>query len=101
MSSEGERPSLDERPRVYVVDDELAILDVLSRGLENAGYKTTTFSSGREFERAAVRESPDICIMDLSLPDVDGVAILNELAAQDYRGRILLMSGHGQQVLRR
>jgi EAL domain-containing protein (putative c-di-GMP-specific phosphodiesterase class I) len=95
-----EQPSEHALQRVYVVDDELAILDVLSRGLEQAGFKATMFSSGREFERAVVREAPDICIMDLSLPDVDGVAILNELAAQDYRGRILLMSGHGQQVLR-
>jgi FixJ family two-component response regulator len=66
----------------------------------HAGFKATTFSSGRDFERAVVREAPAVCIMDLSLPDFDGVAILNELAAQDYRGRILLMSGHGQQVLR-
>jgi EAL domain-containing protein (putative c-di-GMP-specific phosphodiesterase class I)/ActR/RegA family two-component response regulator len=95
-----EQPSKQTRQRVFVVDDERAILDVLSRGLENAGYKATTFSFGRDFERAVVREAPDICIMDLSLPDFDGVAILNELAAQDYRGRILLMSGHGPQVLR-
>ncbi len=43
---------------------------------------------------------PDLCIMDLSLPDLDGVAILGELAAQDYQGRILLISGHSQQLLR-
>jgi EAL domain-containing protein (putative c-di-GMP-specific phosphodiesterase class I)/ActR/RegA family two-component response regulator len=97
---EGEHCAGQVLQRVFVVDDEPAILDVLSRGLDGAGFKATTFSSGRDFERAVVREAPDICIMDLSLPDFDGVAILNELAAQDYRGRILLMSGHGQQVLR-
>lgn len=86
--------------RVFIVDDEPAILDVLSRGLQNAGYQTTTFTSGREFERTVVRDLPDLCIMDLSLPDLDGVTILNELAAQDYRGRILLISGHSQQLLR-
>ena len=89
-----------QRPTVFVVDDELGILDVVSRGLENAGYQTKTFSGGREFERAVARESPDLCIMDLSLPDLDGVAILGELAAQDYQGRILLISGHSQQLLR-
>ena len=89
-----------QRPTVFIVDDELGILDVVSRGLENAGYQTKTFSGGREFERAVTREAPDLCIMDLSLPDVDGVAILGELAAQDYKGRILLISGHSQQLLR-
>jgi EAL domain-containing protein (putative c-di-GMP-specific phosphodiesterase class I)/ActR/RegA family two-component response regulator len=87
-------------PRVFVVDDEPAILEVVSRGLKKAGFEVTTFTSGREFERTVVRDVPDLCIMDLSLPDFDGVAILNELAAQDYRGRILLISGHSQQLLR-
>jgi EAL domain-containing protein (putative c-di-GMP-specific phosphodiesterase class I)/CheY-like chemotaxis protein len=88
------------RPTVFIVDDELGILDVVSRGLEGAGYQTRTFSGGREFERAVAREAPDLCIMDLSLPDLDGVAILGELAAQDYQGRILLISGHSEQLLR-
>lgn len=95
-----EEQAASQRPTVFIVDDELGILDVVSRGLENAGYVTTAFSSGREFERAVAREAPDLCIMDLSLPDLDGVAILSELAAQDYQGRILLISGHSQQLLR-
>jgi EAL domain-containing protein (putative c-di-GMP-specific phosphodiesterase class I) len=97
---EGDQVSPDKALRVFIVDDEPAIRDLLSRGLENAGFEPQAFATGREFERAVVKESPDLCIMDLSLPDVDGVAILNELAAQDYKGRILLISGHGQQVLR-
>jgi len=104
VSSIATRPQAAEdhpqRPTVFVVDDELGILDVVSRGLESAGYQTKTFSGGREFERAVAREAPDLCIMDLSLPDLDGVAILGELAAQDYKGRILLISGHSQQLLR-
>ena len=100
MRSEGEKPEGAAKTRVFIVDDEPAILDILSRGLEGAGFRPTAFSTGREFERAVVRDAPELCIMDLSLPDIDGVAILNELAAQDFRGRILLISGHGQQVLR-
>jgi len=96
----GEHAEAQSRPTVFVVDDELGILDVVTRGLENAGYRTKSFSSGREFERAVAREAPDLCVMDLSLPDLDGVAILGELAAQDYKGRILLISGHSQQLLR-
>lgn len=88
------------RPRVFIVDDERCILELISKGLEEAGFQPETFTSGREFERAVVLESPDLCIMDLSLPDIDGVTILNELAQQGYRGRILLISGHSQQVLR-
>ena len=55
-ASRPENEKLSERThqRVFIVDDELAILDVLSRGLENAGFKATTFSVGREFERAEV-----------------------------------------------
>ncbi|MSP95322.1 MAG: EAL domain-containing protein [Alphaproteobacteria bacterium] len=73
---------------------------MIAKGLEQAGFQAETFTSGREFERAVAAESPDLCIMDLALPDMDGVAILNELAQQGFRGRILLISGHSQQVLR-
>lgn len=93
-------PFADTRPRVFIVDDEPGILDIISKGLEQAGFQTLTFTSGREFERAVALEPPDLCIMDLALPDMDGVAILNELAQQGFRGRILLISGHSQQVLR-
>jgi len=85
---------------VFIVDDEEGILDIVSRGLQRAGYRTTMFRNGGDFERAVGREVPDLCIMDLALPDLDGVAILNELAQQCYRGRILLMSGHSPQILR-
>ncbi len=85
---------------VFIVDDEAGILDVVSRGLQKAGFNTTTFSSGRAFEQAVTREAPDVCVIDLSIPDFDGISILNELAAQDYRGRILLISGHSEQLLR-
>jgi EAL domain-containing protein (putative c-di-GMP-specific phosphodiesterase class I) len=85
---------------VFIVDDEAGILDVVSRGLQKSGFLTSTFTSGRAFEQAVTREVPDICIIDLSIPDFDGISILNELAAQDYRGRILLISGHSEQLLR-
>jgi EAL domain-containing protein (putative c-di-GMP-specific phosphodiesterase class I)/AmiR/NasT family two-component response regulator len=98
--NETAEPSLAKALRVFIVDDEPAVRELLTRGLDKAGFKTEAFATGKEFERAVIEKQPDLCIMDLSLPDVDGVAILNELAAQDYRGRILLISGHGQQVLR-
>ena len=88
------------RRRVFIVDDELAILDIISRGLTKAGFETSTFISGREFERAVAREAPDFCIIDLSIPDLDGVALVGELAAQSYHGRILFISGHSAQLLR-
>ncbi len=104
-SSETETASAPAEPQpagrrtVYIVDDEAGVLDVVSRGLQKAGFTTVTFSSGREFEQAVTRETPDICIIDLSIPDFDGVSILNELATQDYRGKILLISGHSERLL--
>ena len=97
---EASDPFTDSRQRVFIVDDERGILDLISKSLEQAGFVAETFTSGREFERAVALESPDFCIMDLALPDMDGVAILNELAQQGFRGRILLISGQSQQVLR-
>ena len=60
---------------MLVVDDEPTIRDVVSRYLVRAGYDTTVAATGREALTQADHERPDVVVLDLMLPDVDGLEI--------------------------
>lgn len=62
-----------------VVDDEPAILRVLRAGLEARGYRVRTASKGQEAIDAAALDAPDLMVLDLTLPDVDGVEVCRRI----------------------
>jgi two-component system KDP operon response regulator KdpE len=69
----------DTGPRVLVVDDELAIRRFLRASLSAQGYQMFEASSAREGLDAAATVRPDLIILDLGLPDLDGVEVTRRL----------------------
>jgi DNA-binding response OmpR family regulator len=70
-----ESPVASERKHVLVVEDDLDICDLLQLELDEAGFKTTIYSTGMR-GLAAIRETnPDLVILDLGLPDLSGAEI--------------------------
>jgi two-component system copper resistance phosphate regulon response regulator CusR len=78
--------------RLLLVEDELDIQGFLSRSLEEAGYRVTAASSRAAAERAAVEESFDILIVDLGLPDGDGIGLILHLRELGVRAPVLILS---------
>jgi two-component system KDP operon response regulator KdpE len=66
-------------PRVLVVDDEPQILRFLQPALEASGYAVLHAATGAEALRAAANAAPDIVILDLGLPDMDGREVLKQV----------------------
>ncbi|MDR0842841.1 MAG: response regulator transcription factor [Acidobacteriota bacterium] len=64
---------------VLVIDDEKDLLELVRYNLEKEGYRITTAEDGESGLRAAVRESPDIVIIDLMLPGMDGLDVCRRL----------------------
>jgi two-component system KDP operon response regulator KdpE len=62
--------------KVLVVDDEPQILRALRINLKARGYEVTTAADGREALEAAVAQPPDAVVLDLGLPDIDGVDVI-------------------------
>ena len=62
-------------PRVLVVDDEPNILATLAPLLRARGYEVLTAMSGRAALETVEREKPDLIVLDLGLPDIDGVDV--------------------------
>ncbi|MEO0340250.1 MAG: response regulator transcription factor, partial [Bacteroidota bacterium] len=67
--------------KILVVDDEPDILDILSYTLEKEGYKVLTAGDGKEGIQVAERENPNLIILDIMMPKMDGVEVCRKLRA--------------------
>ncbi|WP_424830053.1 response regulator transcription factor [Ruegeria sp.] len=83
------------QPLVTILDDEPEIRRILTDSLEEAGFRTQSFSRAREFEASLKRVTPDVCLVDLSLPDTDGLALVHRLALEQGAA-VIIISGRAQ-----
>jgi DNA-binding response OmpR family regulator len=82
-------------PLVTILDDEPAIRTMLAEALEEAGFRTMAFGRATEFEAALRRTNPDVCLVDLSLPDRDGLSLVHRLALEQG-ATVIIISGRAQ-----
>jgi two-component system, OmpR family, KDP operon response regulator KdpE len=78
--------------RVLIVEDEPALLRALRINLRARGYEVITAGDGRTALAGAARRPPDAVLLDLGLPDVDGVTVIHELRAWS-RAPVIVLSG--------
>jgi two-component system, OmpR family, response regulator ResD len=86
------------RGTVMVVEDEPTIAEVVSRYLERAGYLTMVAADGQEALTTAGERWPDLVVLDLMLPRIDGLEVMRRLRERD-RGRlpIILLTAKGEE----
>lgn len=82
-------------PLVTILDDEPAIRNMLAHALAEAGFRTMSFGRATEFEAALKTATPDICLVDLSLPDRDGLTLVHRLALEQG-AVVIIISGRAQ-----
>lgn len=82
-------------PLVTILDDEPQIRLMLSEALTEAGFRTAAYSRATEFEAALRKSTPDVCLVDLGLPDRDGLAVVHRLALESGAS-IIIISGRAQ-----
>lgn len=83
------------QPLVAILDDEPQIREILADALGDAGFRTMTFGRASEFEAALKQCVPDVCLVDLGLPDRDGLLLVHRLAL-DSGAAIIIISGRAQ-----
>lgn len=64
---------------IYIVEDDTNIREIESFALKNSGYQTQDFGNAKEFYRAVKEKKPDLALLDIMLPDEDGMEILQKL----------------------
>ena len=86
----------DERARVLVVDDDRGILTAVERGLSLEGFAVTTAACGADALASIVSDPPDVIVLDVVLPDTDGVALTGTLRARGVDVPICMLSARSE-----
>ena len=86
---------MSDAPLIAILDDEPDLRRLLAAALEDAGFRTAAFGRATEFEAALRRMNPDACLIDLGLPDRDGLALVHRLATESGAA-IIIISGRAQ-----
>jgi DNA-binding NtrC family response regulator len=81
---------------ILVVDDEPDIRELVSEILQDEGYRVTVAENGEAARAAFARGAPDLVLLDIWMPDVDGITLLKEWSAGTGTAcPVVIMSGHG------
>jgi len=82
--------------KILVVDDEPDIRELVREILEDEGYEVSMAEDGSAARKAFARDTPDLVLLDIWMPDVDGMTLLKEWSSDGHtRCPVVIMSGHG------
>ncbi|MCI0611618.1 response regulator [bacterium] len=79
--------------RVAVVDDEESVRKALSRLLRSAGFEVEAFASGTEYLNSLQVEKPDCLVIDLHMPVLNGLDVLNKMSEQNIKIPAIIITG--------
>ncbi len=82
-------------PTILAVDDEVTILQSLSGILSDEGFEVLTASNGYEALKIIEEESPDLVLLDIWMPGIDGIETLQEIKSTHPFLQVVIISGHG------
>ncbi|OUR65756.1 RNA polymerase subunit sigma-54 [Methylophaga sp. 42_25_T18] len=85
----------NDKPLILVVDDEPDIRELIKDILEDEGYQVKLAGNGEEARVALASQNPSLILLDIWMPDIDGISLLKEFKQQDSELTIVMMSGHG------
>ncbi len=86
---------MSQKPTVFIVDDDAAVRDSLSLLMRAADLPAEAFSGAREFLSQVTDDRPGCLVLDVRMPEVDGLQLQKQLAARGSRLPIIMLTGHG------
>jgi DNA-binding response OmpR family regulator len=83
--------------KILVVDDEPSVTDLLAYNLRKAGYEPLIAATGREALRLARHAQPDLILLDLMLPEIDGLDVCRELRKTSATP-VIMLTARGEEI---
>lgn len=86
--------------KILVVDDESILVETIAYNLEQAGYEVITAADGESALEAAHRETPDLIILDLMLPEMDGIEVCRQIRRESSSATtpIMMLTAKGDEI---
>src|SRR3984885_3487905 len=88
-------PPMPTRPTVVVVDDDISVRESLELLIQNEGWQTALFESAQEFLAQLPNVVPSCLILDVNLPDLNGLDIQRRISNEKYSTPIIFITGYG------
>jgi len=85
----------ESRPTVHVVDDEEEVRSALQWLLETAGYRVHTYAGAAAFLEAYAPDEPECLVLDVYMPEMTGLALIDTLNQRGARVPVIVVTGHG------
>jgi DNA-binding response OmpR family regulator len=87
------------QPRVAIVDDEPEVARIVARAATVNGFEPIVLQSGRQLLALVGRDPPDVIVLDIVMPDMEGNEILIALRQAGKMPKVILITGYGEAVL--
>lgn len=82
--------------KILIVDDQFGIRILLNEVLQQEGYQTYLAANGEQALALQKNESPDLVLLDMKIPGMDGIEILRRMKEEDQDIRVLIMTAYGE-----
>lgn len=86
-------------PKILLIDDELSLCGLLATLLERKGYEVLIAQSGSYGLELFKRTRPDVIVLDLKMPEMDGLTVLRQLRAVDGQTSVIILTGASNEQL--
>jgi DNA-binding response OmpR family regulator len=90
--------ALEAPTKVLLVDDEKEFVHALSERLENRSIPSAIAYDGEQALEAVAREQPEVIVLDLKMPGIDGLEVLRRVKRSDARTEVIILTGHGSDA---
>jgi two-component system KDP operon response regulator KdpE len=83
--------------KVLIVDDEPEVTEFIKRSLERRGFEVVVATTGQQALDLYPQENPQVVLLDLGLPDINGRDVLKEIKSKSLQIKVMIVSGYTDQ----
>ena len=97
-NNQGHEKYEEEKKKILAVDDESSILDLLKFNIEKEGFTFVSASDGEEGLQKVISETPDLVLLDVMLPKIDGLTVCRKIRQEGINIPVIMLSARSEEI---